>query len=454
MMSKKPIVILGGGSTGLAAAYRLSQLGKKSIIIEKEKFLGGLSVTLKKDDFFYEFGPHAFHLKDEKITAWIKKLIGEANFRVIPTDTQVLIDHQFLTYPLKADELLKKINPVLGAHILFSYLWARLKNFFVPKIPQNFEDWGLASFGQVLYKISFGDYTAKVWGMSPKKISSTMASQKLAKLNLGDIILKLLGFRGRLQPAYFKTFLYPKEGMGLIFEKMVREIKKNTQIILEAKIHRLQVEKGRVELIEYFDQAGQKKVLPCQGVISTITLKDLVPMFNMPLGKEIIQAAKRLLYRDMVIIYLIVKAENLSGSQWIYLVENQFFFNRVTLAQNLSPDFGPKGKTAMSFEVCCQAGDELWQKDQKAWEKLVRKELKNLGWSKLKIEDLWVEKISNAYPIFPVGFERDLKIVLKGIEKVENLISTGRNGLFLNSDIHDCFKMGFESAEKVLERNG
>lgn len=448
---KHPIIILGGGSTGLAVAYRLAELGKKTILLEKEKFLGGLSATRKKDGFLYEFGPHAFHLKDEKITSWIKELIGEANFRVIPTNTQVLIDDQFLTYPLKADELLGKVNPILGVRIVFSYLWARFKNVLSPKIPQNFEEWGLASFGKVLYKISFGDYTAKVWGMDPKKISATLASQKLAKLNLGDIILKLLGFKGKVQPAYFRTFLYPEKGMGLIFERMIEKIRKNCQIILGAKTCHLEVEKGKIQSIEYLDSKGKKQVLLCQQVISTITLKDLIPMFNKPLSRGVIKAAQNLLYRDMIIIYLVVNTKNLSQSQWIYLVENQFFFNRVTLSQNLSPDFGPRGKTVLAFEVCCKKGDQIWQRDNQTWKKLVQKDLHHLGWRSSKIEDFWIERLKNAYPIFQLGFEKNLKQVSEGLKEIRNLHSIGRNGLFLNSDIHDCFKMGFAAAEKMAE---
>ncbi len=450
---KKPIVILGGGSTGLAVAYGLSELGEKAILIEKEKFLGGLSATRQHHNFFYEFGPHAFHLKDENIISWVKNLIG-ADFRVIPTKTEVIIDRQFLNYPLKADELVQKVNPYLGIKILLGYGYARLKNFFLSKEPRNFEEWGLVNFGPTLYRISFGDYTAKVWGMSPKKISMLLASQKLAKLNLGDIILKVLGFKGKVQPAYFKTFLYPKKGMSLLFAKMTKKASKNCQFILGAEVRRLKCSGGKVQSIEYADSTGKIKVLPVDRVISTITLKDLIPMFNKPLSMLTNKAAKRLIYRDMVIVYAVVRAKNLSLSQWIYLVEKQFFFNRVTLSQNLSPDFGPKDKTVLAFEVCCQAGDGVWQKNTDDWLEFVSKDLEKMGWKNLKIAELWVEHLKNAYPIFTVGFEKDLQQVLTDLKKVRNLQTIGRNGLFLNSDIHDCFKMGFETARKEVERNG
>ena len=40
----QPILILGGGPAGLAAAHSLATVGKKSIIVEKEDRLGGAPI--------------------------------------------------------------------------------------------------------------------------------------------------------------------------------------------------------------------------------------------------------------------------------------------------------------------------------------------------------------------------------------------------------------------------
>ena len=446
--SKLPTIILGGGPTGLAAAYRLSLNKKPVILLEKEKNLGGLSATIIRKNFLYEYGPHAFHLKDPKITQWLKDILDD-DFRVIPTKTQVLIEGKLLNYPLKGWELIRKLELSLGIRILLDYSIAYFKSLLTKKKPENFEEWGLNNFGLTLYKISFGDYTKKVWGIHPKEISPLLASQKISRLDLGDIILKLFGFKGKNQPAYFKKYLYPKNGIGQIFNKMAKVIQKNGQIISGAEVTKLRYANGKINTVEYRDQKGKNHKLKPQQIISTLTLKDLIPMINSPLKKSVQEKAKQLKYRDMIIIYFVIDRQDISKAQWVYLVENKFKFNRFTVGQNLSPLFAPKDKNVISFEICCQKGDHLWKKKNQELLKLLRKDFIQLGWKNLKIKDYWIEKIENAYPFFMVGFEKNFKSVLDDLKKINNLISTGRNGLFLNSDVHDCFQMGFESADFI-----
>lgn len=451
--TNQPVVIIGGGPTGLTAAYKLSEMGKRFVLIEKEKYLGGLSATLKRDGFLYEFGPHAFHLKDPEIIRWIKNLLGR-DFRIIPTNTHVLIDDQLYSYPLTARDLLKKIRLSLGLKILVEYLLSYLKNIVLRTKPTNFQEWGVSNFGPTLYQMSFGHYTKKVWGVDPQKLSTKLASQKLSRLNLADIIVKLLGFRGQNQPAYFRQYLYPKDGIKIIFQKMTEKIRLNGQIILGAEVIKLKNIQGRIKEVEYRDFKGKIGSLLATSVISTITVKDLARLINKPLTKKALCSSEQLKYRDMIIVYLVTCENNsLLSSQWIYLVEDRFKFNRLAIGKNLSYRLAPKNKTVLAFEVCCQKGDFLWRKSNRALANLALEDLRKLRLDSTKVTDYFVEKVENAYPIYLKNFEKSFENTMLDIRQISNLISTGRNGLFLNSDIHDCFKMGFEAAEAVADKN-
>lgn len=444
-MNRKPIIILGGGPTGLATAYKLAEIGKPFVLIEKENYLGGLSATRKYKKYLYEYGPHAFHLKDDDIINWIEGLLGD-DFRIIPTKTQVLIDNKLLGYPLRAGELLRKINPILGSQIIFGYLWGNLKKKFNRQKWQNFQEWGIANFGPKLYKISFGDYTAKVWGMNPSKLSVELANDKLSKLNLREVVLKTLGFKGKEHPLFFQKYLYPKKGMTEIFDCMSKKIKTGGDIYLNSKVTHIKTKNNQVTSVEFLKD-GKRKVLSCCNVISTFPLKQLVGMINQPLDKKTILASQKLNYRDIIIVYVAVDKKNLPDAQWIYLVENKFKFNRISININLSPDFSIDGRTLLAFEICCQKDDDLWQTSDKKLLEMVKIDMEKLDWQNIKIKDYFVERLINAYPVYLVDFEKNVSIALKGLSEINNLITTGRNGLFLNSDIHDCFQMGFEAAE-------
>ena len=43
-MNSQPILIVGGGPSGLAAAQALASLGQRSILVEKESRLGGAPI--------------------------------------------------------------------------------------------------------------------------------------------------------------------------------------------------------------------------------------------------------------------------------------------------------------------------------------------------------------------------------------------------------------------------
>ncbi|MEK7142968.1 MAG: FAD-dependent oxidoreductase [Patescibacteria group bacterium] len=449
----KPIVIIGGGPTGLAAAYYLAKKNQPFILIEKEKYLGGLSATLKRDGYLYEFGPHAFHLKDPQITKWLKGLLGE-DFRIIPTNTHVLIDGQIYSYPLKAGELLRKIRPSLGIKILWEYVITYFKKSFRNKRPQSFEDWGLKNFGPTLYKMSFGDYTNKVWGIPPKKLSAKLAYQKISRLNLADIIIKLLGFRGKDQPAYFHQYLYPEKGVEAIFNKMLSEIRRKGKIILGARITKLKNLHGEIQAIKFQDIRGRVRDINPAQIISTITIKDLAGLLNHPLQNEVLKSSQDLKYRDLMIIYLLTREKNpLFQSQWIYLVEDKYRFNRLMIGKNLSPKMAPKNQTVLAMEICCQKNDFLWRKSNQELLILAKEDLSKLKIDLNKISDYFVVRIENAYPIYIKNFEKNVKNAIEGLGKISNLLSTGRNGLYLNSDIHDSFLMGFSAARDTISKN-
>ena len=60
------IVIVGGGISGLAAAYYLEKAARQeniplqTTVVEKESLLGGKIATQRQDGFIFEGGPESF----------------------------------------------------------------------------------------------------------------------------------------------------------------------------------------------------------------------------------------------------------------------------------------------------------------------------------------------------------------------------------------------------------
>ena len=70
----KTIAILGGGITGLTAAYELLKLGHKPTVYESSSRIGGAIETIRQNDFLAECGPNTLLETSPRISALISDL--------------------------------------------------------------------------------------------------------------------------------------------------------------------------------------------------------------------------------------------------------------------------------------------------------------------------------------------------------------------------------------------
>ena len=125
-------------------------------------------------------------------------------------------------------QVLTGVSPLLSARIIFDYVVATLRSALSPpRKEHSFEEWGVRNLGRTLYDLCFGIYSARVWGLPTSQISSKQA-QRVAKLNLKNIILRTLGIKA--DPAtYFTKYMYPRRGISVLFEGMAAEVRKGGQ---------------------------------------------------------------------------------------------------------------------------------------------------------------------------------------------------------------------------------
>jgi len=83
----KPVLIVGGGPAGLAAAHSLATVGKSCVIVEKEDQLGGAPIL----SGYAKLVPSGEWAKDA-IGGMVKRVEGEANARVMTGTTVTRFD--------------------------------------------------------------------------------------------------------------------------------------------------------------------------------------------------------------------------------------------------------------------------------------------------------------------------------------------------------------------------
>jgi protoporphyrinogen oxidase len=170
------IAILGGGFTGLTAAYFLAKKGVSVKIFEKENILGGLASGFKSDDWdwFLERAYHHLFASDSDILNFAQEigfkdlffqepetssLYKELNnYRIIPVDTpQDFLRFPFLSFPEKIRSAMilafLKFSPYIS-----TYEKQTAKEFLIKTMGENV--WKI--LWEELFRKKFGKYAENI----------------------------------------------------------------------------------------------------------------------------------------------------------------------------------------------------------------------------------------------------------------------------------------------------
>ena len=457
MSGKQRIVILGAGPAGISAAWRLTKLGYPVTVLERDGAVGGMGRTIKVGDYAVDFGPHTFHIREtaesKEILKTITPFFGE-NPLTLVRGTRVLLRGKEYVYPLEILQVLFGVSPLLSARILFGYSLATVKSLFTPaKKEDSFEDWGVTNLGRTLYDLCFGNYSAKVWGLPTSQISSKQA-QRVAKLNLKNIILRTLGIKAD-PTTYFTKYFYPRAGISRLFEGMANEVTAGgNTVLLNSPAVRLEREGDEARRVVYQTADGVEHTLECDAVLSTLPLPSLVNITSPALPQPVVDHAAKLRYRSLKLIYIALKRERLTDYHWVYLLDEQFRVNRMSEQKNVSPDMVPKDRTILCIELSLWKDEPLWQASDEEIYKLALRDLMKMGYgvTESEVDAYYIADIPTAYPVYELNFEEHLIPVLEGVHAVRNVMTLGRHGLFLNNSMDDNVGLGFQIADHIDQK--
>ena len=437
----------------MSAAWRLSELGRPVTVLEKDGAVGGMGKTITVGKYAVDYGPHTFHIRETEesraIHEAIRPFFGKDPL-ILTRGTRVLLRGKEYIYPLEMLQVLTGVSPLLSARIVFDYLMATVKSALAPpRKEHSFEEWGVRNLGRTLYDLCFGLYSARVWGLPTSQISSKQA-QRVAKLNLKNIILRTLGIKA--DPAtYFTKYMYPRKGISVLYERMASEVtKRGNQVVLQAPVVRLERDGDRIARVVY-QRNGREETLECAGVLSTLPLPQLVGMIEPPLPPAIAAHASKLRYRSLKLIYIALKRPQLTDYHWVYLLDDHFRVNRMSEQKNVSAEMVPGDRTILCIELSCWRDEPVWQASDQEIYRIALKDLLKMGYGvrEDEVEDYYVADIATAYPVYELNFEDHLIPVLEGVHRVQNLLTLGRHGLFLNNSMDDNVLLGMKVADQI-----
>jgi protoporphyrinogen oxidase len=147
--------------------------------------------------------------------------------------------------------------------------------------------------------------------------------------------------------------------------------------------------------------------------------------------------------RDLALVFLIVKRDRLLQDHWIFFPERRYPFNRLFEQKAMDQTMGPPGRTALCCDLTCDAGDPTWNAPD---EELVKRCFDSLVQAELlgpdELETGFVRRFRSFYPMYTVDYRQRLGAVYERLRVAENLVPTGRLGMFNYNNSDHCLDMG------------
>ena len=448
--------ILGAGLAGLSTGYNLARQGRTVSLLEKESYVGGLAASFEQDGYTFDLGPHRFHTRNQRVQRQVEELLGD-NVHWRNRLSRIFMLGKFFNYPLNATNVVRSLPPWLMFRSFTDYFMIRIQHRFRPIPDDCFQNWVMKRFGKTLYKLFFGTYTEKAWGIPCTQISADWASQRITLLNLMDTVKKTI-FRPKDTPrTLVSKFIYPEHGgIGHLSVRYAQEIDKlgENRVLTDAGIQRIRWKDGRVLAVD-FDRDGQPQTETIQHMVSTIPLTVALDLFD-PAPPEEVMASRRLLnYKAIVFVMLVLDRNKVTDDHWIYLPENHLRVHRLSEFKNFSQHCTPEGKTLVCAEITCNFDDETWNMEREALIELAAGDLERVGLIKSgEVRDAYIHRERFSYPLYDLIYRQHVKVCLDWLKGLENFHSTGRQGLFQYGNMDHSIAMGLVLADRLMGARG
>jgi protoporphyrinogen oxidase len=423
------VVIVGAGPAGLTAAFVLAEREASVTVLEKDVRPGGIARTESYKGFLFDIGGHRFFTKEREVSRLWQQWLGDEFLRR-PRQSRIFYAGRFFHYPLRAFNALFGLGLWQSVRILASYGWARLRP---APVEDTFEQWVSNRFGRRLYEIFFKTYTEKVWGIPCSEIRAEWAAQRIKGLSLPAAIRNaLLPPKGDVIKTLIEEFDYPRRGPGQMWERVVELVRERGQRVdFSTDVIAIRHGDGQVRAVVSRGAEGIETVAPATHVISSMPLQELMAKLDPPPPPAVLDAARRLAYRDFLTVVLILDQPHLFTDNWIYVHSAGVRVGRIQNFKNWSPEMVPDGRyTSLGLEYFCQEGDALWTMADEALIALGARELETIGLARAAdVRDGAVVRQPKAYPIYNGEYAACLETIKSWLVSVPTLQTIGRNGL-------------------------
>lgn len=329
-------IVLGGGLAGLSSSYHLGH--QNCLIIERNSYLGGHAATYKRDEAFWDEGPHVSFTKHSEVKQFLTR---SSSSSVLEYQTQVgnYFIGNWIPHPAQSN-LYAVTEPL--ARLCYEDFISLQKESIYTNIPKNYSEWLDQAFGKAFSRTFPHAYTRKYWTCDPSQLAIDWVGERVFK---PDIKIVTDGYKGRPKDNthYITSVRYPSQGG---FGAFTAELKRDAQVLKDEVVS--------INLLEKCINLASGSSYNYEKLISTIPLDQLVTLLE-DVPQAVQDASSLLRCSSLLLVNILGKQNQPNPYHWLYVYDEDKFSTRITQTHLLAPANTPDGVAGIQVEVYASA---------------------------------------------------------------------------------------------------
>jgi len=315
------VVVIGGGFTGLSAAYELAQRGVAVTVLERDDDIGGMAAGFAINGHQVEKFYHHFFNSDEHLIHLADELGLAAQLRYAPTKTSVYLGGRFYTLSSPLDVL--RFRPLgFADRLRLGMLVLKARRLADWKAIESVtaEQWLVNQCGRGVYSVVWEPLLRAKFGVFAPEISAVWFWNKLVLRG---------GSRNR---SGSEVLGYFSDSFGAMSRALADKIKSfGGEVRVKAPAGSLVIENGCVRGVR-----TQDGTIEATAVIATTALPIIADLLKGGASQEYINGLRRIKYLANVCLVLELTMP-LSDIYWLNINDPDIPFTGIVEHTNLRP---------------------------------------------------------------------------------------------------------------------
>lgn len=389
-----------------------------------------------------DLGSHRLHPSiDPEILGVLRALLGD-DLQRRERNGRIRLGGRFLSFPLKPGELFTRMPPAFAAGAARDLVTSPFRR----SGGGDFASVLRAGLGKTICERFYFPYARKIWGVEPEELATEQARRRVSASSPVKILARALRGSGTGGERGSAFFYYPRRGYGQLWDELARAAAARG-VDVRYGVTAASVTPGEEHVVV---ESEDGEVFTAEQVFSTLPVTVLARIAGAP--APVLEAAGRLRFRSMLLVYLVLDVERFTPFDAHYLPEAVTPVTRVSEPKNYRESGDdPAGRTVLCAEIPCDLGDPLWDASVEELGGVVIEGLAASGLPAPVPAATEVRRLPFAYPIYLNDYAPNFEVLDRWAEGLERVLTFGRQGLFAHDNAHHALSMAWEAAGALGE---